>query len=360
MKFFALFQSGHISDKTSISGSGVISHISQNNTILAGSGAAAGIVVAAAFMAGKGYMGAKDIVDRPYFSDNRRFAELINISLYRGEDVLQPENLIPQRRRYPSLSNVCGEMERDILIRDTGQNICYGIEIETESDYSMPERIITYDACEYEYQMKEIDRGHRERRDYQSYREKKSRMKESDILLPTITIVLFLGEGRWQGRRRLSQMFQMPAEQSKRLEMKLRDYEFPLIEADYVRPEDYRTDLKEFFQAMQCRRNRTRLWELLHTDNFCSLSPETERTIARHLHVKRLIYKMEKEEIPMCKAFDDLMREERREGKREGRQEGRREEKIRIVRQMIKEGLEEPLIRRITKCTGEEFAAAGR
>lgn len=58
----------------------------------------------------------------------------------------------------------------------------------------------------------------------------------------------------------------------------------------------------------------------------------------------------------MCKAFDDLMKEERREGKREGR----REEKIRIIRQMIKEGLDESLIRKMTKCTKEELAVAGR
>lgn len=297
-------------------------------------------------------MGTKDIVDRPYFSDGQRFAELMNMVLYQGEELLLPENLVLQRRKYPSLSSLCGEIERDILIRDVRQNICYGMEIETESDYSMPQRVITYDACEYEYQMKEIDREHREKRDYQSYRERKSRMKESDILLPTVTVVLYLGEGHWQGRRRLSQMFGMPEEQRKILGMKLHDYDFPVIEADYVAAEGYRTDLREFFQAMQCRRDRAKLRELLQTERFQSLTLETERTIARHLNVKSLLYKMEKEELPMCKAFDDLMREERREGKRE--------EKLRIVRQMIKEGLDEPLIRKITRCSREEFAAAGR
>ena len=65
----------------------------------------------------------------------------------------------------------------------------------------------------------------------------------------------------------------------------------------------------------------------------------------------------------MCKAFDDLMKEERREGKREGKREGRREgkreERLRIIRQMAKEGLDETSISRITKCTREELAAAG-
>lgn len=122
-----------------------------------------------------------------------------------------PGNLSPVRRKYPSLSSACGELERDVLMKDAGQNLCYGIEIETESDYGMPERVITYDACDYEYQMREIDKGHREQKDYQSYRERKSRMKESDVLLPTVTTVLYLGEGHWEGRRKLTQMFRLSA-----------------------------------------------------------------------------------------------------------------------------------------------------
>lgn len=313
-------------------------------------------------------MGRKDIVDRLYFSDCRRFAELMNVVLYHGEEVLLPGNLSPVRRKYPSLSSACGELERDVLMKDAKQNLCYGIEIETESDYGMPERVITYDACDYEYQMREIDKGHRERRDYRSYRERKSRMKESDMLLPTVTVVLYLGEGHWEGRRRMTQMFGLSAECRTLLGANLHDYDFPLLEADHVAPGYYRTDLKEFFQAMQCRRDKAKLRELFLTDAFRHLSPETERVIAEHLHVARLIHRMEKEGLPMCKAFDDLMDEKlqegkaagRKEGRKEGREEGKREEKIRIIRQMIKEGLDEPLIHRTTRCTREEFSAAMR
>lgn len=309
-------------------------------------------------------MGKRDIVDRPYFSECRRFAELMNVALYHGERVLQPEKLVLQRRKYISLSGSSGELERDVLMKDTRQNINYGIEIETESDYSMPERVMAYDTCEYEYQIRELDRRHRDRRDYQDYRERKSRMTKSDFLLPTVTVVLYLKEGHWEGRRRLSQMFSLSIEAREQLGESLRDYDFPLIEADYVNPEDYSTDLREFFQAMQCRRDRARLKKLFGTEAFQHLSLETEHTIARHLHIERLTHKMDKEELPMCKAFDDLMREERREGrkegKREGKQEGKREEKIRIIRQMIKEGLDESFIRRMTGCTREELAAAER
>lgn len=122
-------------------------------------------------MAGKGYMGRKDIVDRPYFSDRERFAELVNAALYHGDKILRSGDLVPQCRKYPALSNAYSEMERDIWMIDRRQNICYGIEIETESDYRMPQRVMTYDACEYEYQIREIDRGHRERESYQNYRD---------------------------------------------------------------------------------------------------------------------------------------------------------------------------------------------
>ncbi|MDE6517154.1 MAG: hypothetical protein K2L18_04810 [Acetatifactor sp.] len=242
-------------------------------------------------------------MDRPYFSDFERFAELMNVALYHGERVLRAEDLVLQRRKYLSLSSTYGEMERDVLMKDARQNIYYGIEIETESDYSMPQRVMAYDTCEYEYQMKELDRGHRDRKDYQGYRERKSRMKERDFLLPTVTVVLYLKEGHWEGRRKLSQLFRVSGESRKLLGGKLHDYSFPLIEADHVNPEDYSTDLKEFFQAMQCRRDREKLKALFQTEAFLCLSTETAHTIARHLHIERLIYKMEREELPMCRVI---------------------------------------------------------
>ncbi len=104
-------------------------------------------------------MGKLDRKDRPFFSDAGRFAELININLYQGEKVLIPENLRLLQRKYPSLSSESGENERDILMLDKKHHICYGLEIETESDYSMPERVLVYDACEYEYQIKRYIRN---------------------------------------------------------------------------------------------------------------------------------------------------------------------------------------------------------
>ncbi len=321
-----------------------------------------GAVSWACFIGRKGRMGRKNIVDRPYFSDCRRFAEVINVMLYGGKRVVLPENLRLRQRRYPSMSGDSGEMERDILMEDVGGRVCYGIELETESDYSMPERIMVYDACDYEYQIKKLAQGHRDRKEYCSYREKKSRIKESDEILPMVTVVLYLGEGHWKGRRRLSQMCRGGEELGRLAGEGFYDYGFCLAEADYLNPEEYRTDLKEFFQAMQCRGDREKLRRLFRTDGFQRLGAETEHVIARHLHIKRLLYKVEKEELPMCKAFDELMREERqagrKEGKREGKREGIKEERLLVIGRMIMKGFDEAQIRELTNCTRKELAAA--
>ncbi len=307
-------------------------------------------------------MGKKDKADRNFFEKKERFAELMNHIYNRKTDKICPEDLVVIRRNYAPLAFPFGGKERDLLMFDKKRNIYYGLEIETESDYSMPERIMVYDASEYEEQIKEIHNKNLESKSYKTYREKKSRMTQKDFLIPIITSVLYLGTNHWKGRRTLSQMFSNKKQAEQLLGNRYPEYDFPLLEADYQNPEIYRTDLKEFFQAMQCRLDKNRLRALFNTEAFQNLSPDTEWAIAIHLNISRLVKKMEKEEVGMCKAFQDLMEEERREGKKEGRREGkkegRKEEKIQTIRRMVQEGLDEGIINRVTKCTKEEFQAA--
>ncbi len=284
--------------------------------------------------------------------------------------MLLPENLVQRKREYSSLADVYGQKNRDILMEDTKNRICYGVELETEADYSMPERIMVYDACEYEHQIRAICRKHQEEGTFEEFRDRKSRMKKEDFLLPTVTVVLYLGEGHWEGKRRLTDLFPLPVYAAESSGNGICDYTFSLLEADFLSTEDHRTDLKEFFQAMQCRQDRERLKMLLRSDGFQRLGPETELAIAAHLNIRRLVRRMRKGEVPMCKAFDDLMREERRngrkegmekgikKGKKEGKKEGKKAERLGIIGRMKKEGMEEAQIIRLTRCTKEEYAAA--
>lgn len=314
-------------------------------------------------------MGKKDLIGKDYFADRRRFAELFNAILYRGKDVIREEELERVIRIYPSLSGK-GEMSRDVFMKDVKRNVCYGLELETESDYGMPERVMVYDACELEQQIKEISKQQKKESltgNKLGYREKKSRMKETDFLIPVVTVVLYLGTDHWEGRQKLSELYRIPEELQEFLGQKFPEYGFSMAEADFINPDDFKTDLKEFFQAMQYRNDKKKLRELLNTERFTKLDEETERVIIVHLGWKQLTEKMEKEGLGMCSALKEILEDEKAAGRKEGRIEGlkeaevkRKEERTSIIKNMIREGMDYNMIRRITKCSPKEFSLAAK
>ncbi len=155
----------------------------------------------------------------------------------------------------------------------------------------------------------------------------------------------------------MPELFNIPIEIRQQLGRFLRDYEFPLIETDLVDPGNYDTELRELFQAMQCRRDLARLEEMFYMENSRSISRETELVIAVHLGKKKLFQQVEEGmSMSMCKALKDLRNEERAIG----RQEGAEKEKKRMLQKMLQAGLAENLIMSILNCTKEELAAAGR
>lgn len=301
-------------------------------------------------------MGKKDITGKSYFRDTVRFAELMNSILYHGEKMILPENLISIEREYPSLSGKV-DKHRDVFMEDIRYRILYSLELETESDYSMPERIMVYDACEYERQIGTLITVHEKENTKDGYREWKSRLREEDTLMPVITVVLYLGMDHWEGRIRLSELFYVHGNIRTWPDIGIPEYGFHLAEADYVEAEHFKTDLREFFQAMKYRKDKKKLKELFHSERFNNLSSEAAQAIAVHIDRKRLLPKVKKEGVVMCQAFDELMEDM----KMEGIKEGERKERISIIRQMLKEGMDEALIRRISQCSAEELAAvAGR
>ena len=163
-------------------------------------------------------------------------------------------------------------------------------------------------------------------------------MKEMDFLVPILTMVLYLGTGHWEGKRKLSELYRISEETEGTVSSLLPDYGFPLLEADYMNAEVFETDLKEFFQAMQCRNDKKKLKELLKTERFGQLKEETAWAIAVHLDRKRLAAKIEKEKLDMCIALDELLADERAEGRTEGEKKGKKEERVFIIRNMLKEG----------------------
>lgn len=300
-------------------------------------------------------MGKKDIVDREYFANTERFCEIWNNQFDGDRFELKPQDLVRVDGRYKSIGNGSGEWERDILMKHRTLPILFGMEIETESDYGMPERVMCYDTGEYERQIRMNHRQHLEAGEYLLYREKKSRMKYQDKLIPVFNLVLFLGEGKYQGRNLLSQMYaEIPTEARRALQSQMQEYSCRVVEGELLDACEYETDLKYFFQALQSRRDKTKLQALFQSDEFRNMSEETEGVIAVHMNIKGLIEKMEREDKRMCVAFDELVMDKLNEGIEKGTNDTRNS----IIIELIKAGMDQPFIEKVTKCTQKEYVDA--
>lgn len=145
-------------------------------------------------------------------------------------------------------------------------------------------------------------------------------------------------------------MLEIPEELEECTGEYLQDYRICVIEADYVDAEAYRTDLKEFFQAMQCRNDRGKLRELMRSEGFRNMERETEMAIAVNLNLKPVIRKIEEEEKTMCRAFEELMMEQEEIGIAKGKSEGIKEGRSEGIKEGIREGVKESIKALIEIC----------
>ena len=132
-------------------------------------------------------MGQKDKVEKLLEDYPDVFADIINVFVYQGRQVVKPEELITTdvRSQYKASDNMLHEEERDTLKEwNNGkeQKVLFGIENQTRKDKKMPLRVIAYDGASYRSQML------------------KNELKE---FCKVITLVLNFGENKWQEDKEL-------------------------------------------------------------------------------------------------------------------------------------------------------------
>ena len=102
-------------------------------------------------------MGEKDIAEKVLEDYNDVFADIVNVLLFQGEQIVRPEQLEDKTLR--SSYKADGKLRE--IVRDVGKNwnqdtiriACLGIENQTDSDADMPLRVISYDGAEYRAQL---------------------------------------------------------------------------------------------------------------------------------------------------------------------------------------------------------------
>lgn len=191
----------------------------------------------------------QDLLAKRYYSDNRRFADLINGIVCNGIQVVKQEDL-------SEMDTETSQGKRRDLVRKAvfGVNFAVlGLENQEKLDYRLPLRVLGYEAGEYEHQAAKIYRAVR-----QNGRNSDTELssgeylygfRKSDRLHPVITIILYYGEGEWDGARDLHGVldFQDIPDQIRQY---VQNYRIHVVDVRRMERTDlFQTDLRQVFDS---------------------------------------------------------------------------------------------------------------
>ncbi len=168
----------------------------------------------------------KDITEKILESYNDVFADIVNVLLFDGEEIIREDELIDEdvRSAYKADGKI-HELERDTAKRWVKKNIriaCIGLENQTAADADMPLRVIAYDGAEYRAEL--------------NAKGKKDRY-------PAVTLVLYFGyEKHWDKPTNLIDCLDIPAE----FRPYVKDYGINLFEIAYLADEKVKKFKSDF------------------------------------------------------------------------------------------------------------------
>ena len=261
-------------------------------------------------------MAEKDITEKNLETLNDVFADIVNVLLFKGEQVINEKDLETDTTK--SMFKADGkihEQERDVSKFWKNGEIrisILGIENQTAQDSDMPLRVISYDGASYKQQL--LDTNQKKR-------------------YPVATLVLYFGtEEKWSKAKHLYDCFEIP----EKLKPFVNDYKINVFNIAFLSPKTismFKSDFKiiaEYFRAKRLNQKYKGSKEKLKHANetlkmFSALTGDNSfEKVYNEGNSK-------KGGITMC----DVVERIRDDGRTEGRIEGRTEEQERIIMNLI-------------------------
>lgn len=316
------------------------------------------------------FMGKYDLCMKEYLQNKEHFADLFNGCCFQGKQVIKAEELQEASESYvengdAGNTDTKSQSFRDIKMQLGSRMVLQVLAVENQSyvDYGMPVRCMDYDVAEYKRQMREkkqhfqnllkqLEKKDRLARLAVTYAERLSGIHKTDRLHPVYTICIYSGTESWDGPKKLSDM----------MTFGLRD-EWKELFADYpvrlycVNEQSdfsyFHTELKELLRAMNCRKDKLKLKELMKDEAYAHLSEDTWQAVAIMTDSARMVakmknYKRDEEQggYDMCQAMEELMQDYWNDGRAEGKAEGTRT----VVLNMLKRGFRAEEICSLVEC----------
>ncbi len=282
-------------------------------------------------------MGKVNVVINEYLSDDERFADLINVGIFRGKQVVMPEELMPLDTKIRQIENIasqdgCHEYARDQFRQwKCGKNnVIFGVEPEDSIHYALPVKYMKYDSIQYQDNYLRIAKEHRKRKDL-SKKEFISRFSKKDSLVPTITLGLYCGESEWDAPLSLHQMLnlgELSDEVKDMLISSCNDYRANILCVHELESSDmFVTDLREVFGFLMRQKDKKKLRQYVRTNEyFHHMRKDAYNVIVVLSGIGDLRIKIEDRQtgggVDMCKAIDDLMKDAMEEGVGKGIEQG--------------------------------------
>ena len=280
-------------------------------------------------------MGKKDAIVKDYMRDPEVFADAFNYFLYKGREVIKPENL--QELDVASTTTFYGDDAKPIpiqRIRDvlkkatimTDGKVAYllvlGIENQMQQHFAMPVRVMAYDVGEYVRQVDAASKKNGKSDKAKLKGEFLSGFHSTDKLIPVATLVIYLGSNPWTAPRSLHEMFDV---QDPELLQFIPDYKINLIEPFKMTEADFdkfRTDLNSVLKYLKNAGSKRKLKEMAESDStYQSLAWKTA-TMLNTITDSKLKFGKRKERVNMCQAIREMREEAEAKGREEGREEG--------------------------------------
>ena len=257
-------------------------------------------------------MAEKDITEKNLEALNDVFADIVNVLLFKGEQVINEKDLETDTTK--SMFKADGkihEQERDVSKFWKNGEIrisILGIENQTAQDSDMPLRVISYDGASYKQQL--LDKNQKKR-------------------YPVATLVLYFGtEEKWSKAKHLYDCFEIP----EKLKPFVNDYKINVFNIAFLSPKTismFKSDFKiiaEYFRTKRLNQKYKGSKEKLKHANetlkmFSALTGDNSfEKVYNEGNSK-------KGGITMCDVVERI--------RNDGRTEGRTEEQERIIMNLI-------------------------
>lgn len=301
----------------------------------------------------------KDLESKNLLNCPDVFADVGNVNLFDGEDVLHPEELekMPTEAIYRDSGGKLRNHYLDTCMkaRNCGAEIAI-VCMENQNSVSniMPVRDMGYLYSGYSEQIRNIRRGNeKEGAVYIA-----EGIGEGQKLTPVISVILYYGQKEWTAPKKLSDMLAMPDLGKSKWKELIADHKIRVIhlaKQDENTRKKYKSDFRHIADYLVCAGDKEKYKQYIQDTSRIIHHPEEYLDMMaafssdkRFVEIKESVLKkrkIDKEEVTMFSIAEEL----ENQGIKRGMKEGALKKSQEIIRTMLGDGQPPELISKYTK-----------